>query len=474
MNSSNERAAIAHLAESETWVAALRDHLREIVDGEAFRGSHRSAQFLTYIIDQALAGHFESLKERMIGIELFGRSPSYDTSEDAIVRVTASDVRKRLLQHYGKYGSASEFRITLPLGTYVPDILHEPQAKPRTSSDEKARLETPDTSPGSLRHPNSQLAAAPTPHAKPLDPHVPDQGLDDSRGATRRWIAIAALLVAINLSLWAFFAKHHAAAAAAPPSLLPWSMFFSAAHPTHVITSDPDLFAIQILTHASVSVSDYANHRYLPEPNTLSPELKKLCTQLLSGDKASNVDAQITAEIGQLAQTYARKIDVQGARNIQFSNLKTDDNFIFLGSPATNPWASIFDKQLDFRFDSAPVPGWGIIRNVHPAANEQMTYVPTARGGATGESFSLVAFVANPDQSGQVLLLAGLNREGTQAAGNFVTDPLRLAAALRNCGISPGGPLKHFEILLRVDTMAGSPSQFDVVACHVLAGGSTS
>ncbi|MGB0083148.1 MAG: hypothetical protein WBP90_16620, partial [Terracidiphilus sp.] len=254
----------------------------------------------------------------------------------------------------------------------------------------------------------------------------------------------------------------------------PWSMFFSAAHPTHVITSDPDLFAIQILTHASVSVSDYANHRYLPEPNTLSPELKKLCTQLLSGDKASNVDAQITAEIGQLAQTYARKIDVQGARNIQFSNLKTDDNFIFLGSPATNPWASIFDKQLDFRFDSAPVPGWGIIRNVHPAANEQMTYVPTARGGATGESFSLVAFVANPDQSGQVLLLAGLNREGTQAAGDFVTDPLRLAAALRNCGISPGGPLKHFEILLRVDTMAGSPSQFDVVACHVLAGGSTS
>ena len=84
-----------------------------------------------------------------------------------------------------------------------------------------------------------------------------------------------------------------------------------------------------------------------------------LCTQLLSGDKASNVDAQITAEIGQLAQTYARKIDVQGARNIQFSNLKTDDNFIFLGSPATNPWASIFDEQLDFRFDSAAGSGRG-------------------------------------------------------------------------------------------------------------------
>ena len=74
----------------------------------AFRGSHRSAQFLKHIVEQSIAGRFESLKERAIGIELFGRAPSYDTGEDAIVRVTASDVRKRLLQHYGKYGTTSE------------------------------------------------------------------------------------------------------------------------------------------------------------------------------------------------------------------------------------------------------------------------------------------------------------------------------------------------------------------------------
>ena len=251
--------------------------------------------------------------------------------------------------------------------------------------------------------------------------------------------------------------------------MLPWSVIFSSAHPTHVITSDPDIFAIQVLTHNTISVSDYANRHYLPEPSTLSPELQSLCTELLSGDKASNVDAQITAEIGQLAQTYSRKINVEGARNLQFSDLKTDDNFIFLGSPASNPWSSIFDNQLDFRFVGAPVPGGGLIRNVHPYAKEQSTYVPTARGGATGDSFALVALVANPDQSGQVLLLAGLNREGTQAAGNLVTDPARLAEAIRTCGISPAGPLKHFQMLLHVYTMAGSPSQFDVTACHVLA-----
>src|SRR5580698_3178010 len=175
MNSSSERAALAQIAESEKSVAALRVHLREIVEGEAFRGSHRSAQFLTYIIDQALAGHFDSLKERMIGIELFGRSPSYDTSEDAIVRVTASDVRKRLLQHYGKYGSNSEFRITLPLGTYIPDISYEPSAKPAGPVDEKVHVETPAAFPGSLQQLDSSSAATRVPPLTALESAPPDR-----------------------------------------------------------------------------------------------------------------------------------------------------------------------------------------------------------------------------------------------------------------------------------------------------------
>src|SRR5271170_776672 len=100
---------VAKIAETEEEIALLRRHLQEITEGTAFKGSHRSAQFLKHIVEKSIAGSFESLKERAIGIELFGRSPSYDTGEDAIVRVTASDVRKRLLQHYGgEDGAASE------------------------------------------------------------------------------------------------------------------------------------------------------------------------------------------------------------------------------------------------------------------------------------------------------------------------------------------------------------------------------
>ena len=109
-------AEIAKIASSKEEVTLLREHLQEIIEGKAFKGSHRSAQFLAFIVNQAITGRFDSLKERVIGVELFGRSPSYDTGEDAIVRVTATDVRKRLFQHYGENGTSSPFRLSLPLG----------------------------------------------------------------------------------------------------------------------------------------------------------------------------------------------------------------------------------------------------------------------------------------------------------------------------------------------------------------------
>jgi hypothetical protein len=470
MNSSGGReATIAQMAGSEQRLAALREHVREIIEGEAFKGSHRSGQFLSYIVDQAIAGHVDLLKERMIGIELFGRPPSYDTSEDAIVRVTASDVRKRLLQHYGKYGIASQFRITLPLGSYVPEIVHEQPSRAGHLPAEDEHTEASEGFTGAGGQPVSQPATPISPEVTGAASAAVEQKSAVGGQASYRWLYVAVVLVALNLGLWGFFVMRNSrTGSAAPAAELPWSILFDSQHPTYLITSDPDIFSIQILTHRLITVSDYANRSYLPSNEAISPEVKMICEQILSGDKSSNVDAQIAAEVAEVAKGYSRTVEVQGARSLEFSNLKTDDNFIFLGSPSSNPWFSVFQNQLDFQFVSAPVPGGGLIRNVHPRAGEQTTYVPTARGGATGESFAVAAFVDNPDQSGQVLLLAGLDREGTQAAGKFVTDLPRLASALQNCGIAPSGPVKHFEVLLRVNTMAGYSSQSDVIACHTL------
>ncbi len=459
-------AEIAKIAETKSDIAALQEHVKEVTEGQVFKGSHRSVQFLQYIVDQAIAGHCESLKERVIGIELFGRSATYDTGDDAIVRVTASDVRRRLLEHYGRYGSTSEFRITLPSGSYIPEITRRPNGA--AISDNKTVLH--ETAPS----PDKPATIDP-----PLSP-FPRESIDNNsrihqvatahpRGSSKRkWLTAAFAVVMLNLALWGVLWARITRIAAAPSAVLPWSALFGSSHAAELITSDPNITEIQEITGSQVSLSDYANHDYVPMPNKLTPEQDNIVRNVLRGDKSSQVDAPIVAKVAALAQANSKSIDVRAARSIQLIDLKSDNNFILLGSPRSNPWFSFFGDQLDFRFVFDKNSGSEFLRNLHPRPNEQSAYIPTANGYATGDSYAIIALVKNPDQSGQVLLLAGANSEGTAAAGKVATDLNRLNTELHNCGINPSGPVRHFEMLLHLNTMAGTPSDIDVVACHIL------
>jgi hypothetical protein len=438
---------MAKIAETEEEIALLRRHLQEIVEGAAFKGSHRSAQFLKHIVEQAIAGSLESLKERAIGIELFGRSPSYDTGEDAIVRVTASDVRKRLLQHYGKYGTSSELRLSLPLGSYVPEV-----------SWDRHSL-------GPVVNPVEPVAAP----AEPLAPMpISPPRKVTARYGVLRWVGLAVVLAGLNLAVWGLVWRHSSAAGSEPVAILPWPVLMRPAGSTKVVTSDPNIEKIERLSGQPISLSDYANQKYIPDPSSLPPQIVSFCKDFLRGDLVPTVDVGVVARIAALAQTSASKIDVEGARDIRLSQVYTDDNFIFLGSPVSNRWAGLFNDRLDFKF--VQYNGQEIIRNVRPRNGEKPEYVPTARGYATGQTYATISFIRNPGQAGQVLLLAGANGEGTTAAGELMTNRQRLSEALNNCGISPTGPVSYFQLLLGLNTMAGSPSDVRVIACHVLPG----
>ncbi|HEV2275539.1 MAG TPA: hypothetical protein VGR96_15310 [Acidobacteriaceae bacterium] len=448
----SRRSGLAKIAETEEEIASLRQHLKEVIEGAAFKGSHRSGQFLQYIVEQAMAGHFESLKERVIGVELFGRLPSYDTGEDAIVRVTASDVRKRLLQHYGRYGNSCEVRISLPLGSYIPEVARDPR---NTVGHAEPIAATPDL---------VTIPQVPTPLVQP----AAAEALKPRPQLQTKWIILCVLLVGLNLAGWVIFGFHSRAAAAAPPSVLPWKVFFRSSRPIQLVASDPNIEEIQRLTGTSISISDYANRQYLSNTASLSPEIAAFCKNILRGDKTAAVDARVIAAIAQLGQSSANKINVQVARYFRLSDLYTDDNFILLGSPRSNPWASLYNDQLDFRFALDGQTGQEIIRNAHPRAGELAEYIPTAGGFATGQSFATVSFLRNPGENGHVLLLGGANAEGTEAAGELVTNPQRLSSALQQCGVASHSPIEAFQLLLRLNTMAGSPSNVDVLTCHIL------
>jgi hypothetical protein len=453
------------IVETEKDVELLQQHLKEVIEGAAFKTSQRSGQFLKYIVDQAIAGHFESLKERVIGIELFGRSPTYDTGEDAIVRVTASDVRKRLLQHYGKDGANSEFRIGLPLGAYIPEIAR----RPRSSANGHAHLTGSDTEANHLADmPHPVLLQGPA-HSPVREPVVEPSGSRVHAGFPRFpfIVGVCALtLVACAAIAW----NRYSVVESVPRSSLLWSAFFRSPHPTQVVTSDPNIAEIDGLVGGQLSVSDYANHKYISDPSKLTPEGMNLCRNILRGDKAAAVDVPIAVYIGQMALASSRNLSVRAARSIQIQDLATEDNFVFLGSPRSNPWSALFSDELDFRFEFDPKAKTELIRNERPRPQEASTYVPTAPGWETGRSFATVALVKNPDQVGRVLLIAGATGEGTAAAGRFITDTPRLNATLKNCGVKTGSDIQSWQLLLQLNAMAGSPSNVDVVACHLLDG----
>src|SRR5580704_13430775 len=118
---------------------SIREELARVLSSHEFRSSKRSQDFLRYAVENTINGHTDLLKERTIGIEVFGRSTSYEPSDDATVRVKAGDVRKRLGLYYAEQGSHNPVRIEMPAGTYVPEFrwsdVHEavtPLAQPVT------------------------------------------------------------------------------------------------------------------------------------------------------------------------------------------------------------------------------------------------------------------------------------------------------------------------------------------------------
>lgn len=100
--------------------AAIREQLERLLAHPLFANSKRYPALLAYVVDQTLLGNATELKERSIGIEVFGRLPAYDSNADPVVRVTAGEVRKRLTQYYYDPAHRGELEVELPIGSYVP------------------------------------------------------------------------------------------------------------------------------------------------------------------------------------------------------------------------------------------------------------------------------------------------------------------------------------------------------------------
>lgn len=110
------------LEETELAGEEIISQLERILADRRFTSSDRNASFLRYVVERALEGKAEEIKEMVIATDLYGRSSSYDPKIDSIVRVEATRLRSRLREYYEQEGRLDPIRITIPKGTYVPQF----------------------------------------------------------------------------------------------------------------------------------------------------------------------------------------------------------------------------------------------------------------------------------------------------------------------------------------------------------------
>ena len=159
--------------QSQTEKDVVLAQLEKLVSHSALKSSKRCPALLRYIIEHQLEGEGTKLKERMIGMELFGRESDYDSNADPVVRTTANDLRKRIAQYYHERGHESELRISLPPGSYLAEF--------HLAESSQAVV------PAAATRPNQHVAAA--------------QPASRAAGAWRRYLVSACLILATTIAI---------------------------------------------------------------------------------------------------------------------------------------------------------------------------------------------------------------------------------------------------------------------------------
>ncbi|HEY3443354.1 MAG TPA: hypothetical protein VGK29_21530 [Paludibaculum sp.] len=408
--------------------AKVLDELRRILDSPEFAGSERGRTLLTYLVENALGGGLDRLKERTIGVEIFGRDAAYDTGQDAIVRVSANSIRKRLATYYSRIEAAGEhsgLRIHLPPGAYTPEFQIEPEAL--------------------VTEPPPPVASA--------------------RPPRREWWypALAAVFalgcIVLGVQNWRLRSEP---AGPTPLKVLPWSMF---GHPTEarIAMTDGNFTMHKFLNRREMALTEYTSARWLWDFRSQVPEVIPLAVTAYT-----SVASAVTAvRIGSLLEAAGCTPLIGTSRNLQLRDFKEDRPIVLLGSAPSNPWVELFEDRLNFVIDIDIENRIQRCHNKAPRIGEQAFYTLEQKTNLPGVAYAIISTPSNPVGKAPVLIIAGTNAEATEAAGELATDIPRMARELRQLGIDPETKVAQLELLIRVQHLNDTPSRSEVIAHRV-------
>jgi hypothetical protein len=355
--------ALSHVEAGENQ-RAIREQLERILESPGFRNSKRYPNLLRHVVERSLQGQTSDLKERTLGIDVFGRNFDYDPAADPVVRVSAGEIRKRIAQYYHEPGHEAEIRIDLPLGSYLPEF-HFPKSKEH--QDRPAESALPEKETGIIA---------------PLAPAWPS--------AKRLGIAIA-MSIALASVVW----------------LQPW------AGQSNVL----DQFWAPVL-NPSVPVVLCVGRSPLSPGTPATPE------QLVSRRPGIGwTDAVTLARLTGLIQSKGQPYHLRREERATFGELQ-EGPAILVGA-FNDAWTLRLMEGMRFGFHQNGTEYW-IADQQNPSTSRWKIDLSTKKDAdgrpLVGEDYALISRFLNPTTGKIVVVVAGLYASGTEAAGRFLTD----------------------------------------------------
>lgn len=423
------------------------DVLERVATSTHLNRAARLREFLFYVGRKRLHESNLEIHEQEIGTEVFGRQGHYDTSQDNIVRVNATELRKRIDAYFEGEGAEEPVIFSIPRGSYVPVFRWREEATPAPVPLEPVK--TVAAVPEPLE------AVAPIVVAEPVAAQTMWPWY--AAGVAGAMALIAALLLwGENRSL-----HHQLHPWVTQPALANfWGPFLDSSHSTDVVLADTSFALVQDVTGQSLSLTDYLNHGYigLAQSPDLSADRKADLALMVSRPNGSVGDFRVAQRIQSL-DPGSSVLNLQFAREYTADGIK-QHNVVLIGSRKSNPWVDLFSDRLNFSVDYDPKLNQSFIRNHKPERSEQAVYAAPVNPYASA-GYSLIAFLPNPSHTASALIIAGTDSQATDAAGEFLTTESSLADLLHKF---PGKQIPYFEVLLKTTRLSGTPFSAEIVA----------
>jgi hypothetical protein len=405
---------------------AVLAQLERVLEHHTFQSSARSARFLRFVVEYWLEEerHDEQVKERTLGVALFGLDPTYDTTQNTVVRNAAVDVRKRLMMYYLEPGHADEIQIGLAAGSYIPQVT--------LPAETYQHAGPPDE--GSKREHGEESAVQ-----AQVIPNVP---VLETKHLRRRNLAFLAVLVLVSLAVGAC------------AGIFIWRQWSSSS----LLISREDWNSLNLFWRPVLDAVP-------PEPLIL------VCV----GQSPQPSDGQQVMPVGNAFATanFARLFVMERAKfRIEVANAFTSEELqsstvVLVGGPE-NTWSSFLTETLRFHIASqagadSKETVW-IEDRKNPGRRDWSLSTPSQNSGDITD-FAILGRVKDT-RSGQWRVIAsGLNDVGTSVASRTLSDANYMREITKH--LPPGWASKSFEVVISVKVANGKVGYPQLVAYEI-------